>query len=332
MPHLELTLDEQDADPRSDRVSYVLSVTNVSDARVSVIRLTPQVRASVLVDRAPDVHWGDTRALVERLCGDLETLARRRLVHFGREEVPGRVRRRLRLPRRVGVGDVPPDLSPLIAGPDDAELARQAYFGDPDDSSLGRATFDLKARQLRRIFDDWNRNGEVHETAPLEPGATYQRVYVMRFPRSWVDARKFSVGINVSYTVTSADGGETEPFVASASRVQVISPRPWVLSLVAIGASFLGALLRAAGRFLPADGGVPPEQFTLAGYLRAVRSAPDLVVAPLLALVFVNVFEHTALGNRIRMALGWRSAMLVGVFCGLASPRVLATLRGALGA
>jgi len=332
VPQLRLTLDEQDADPRSDRVSYVLGVTNVGDSRVSVIRLTPQVRASVLVDRAPDVQWGDTRSLVERLCGDLETLVRRRLVHFGRQEVPGRVRRRLRLRRRVGVGDVPPDLSPLIAGPDDAELARQAYFGDPEDSSLSRVTFELKARQLRRIFDDWNRNGEVHETAPLEPGATYKRVYVMQFPRSWFDARKFSVGINVSYTVTSEDGGETEPFVASASRVQVISPRPWMLSLVAIGASFLGVLLRTAGPFLPAEGAAPPEPFALPDYLHAVRSAPDLVVAPVLALVFVNVFEHTSLGNRIRMALGWRSAMLVGVFCGLASPRVLATLRSALGA
>jgi hypothetical protein len=332
VPHLEITLDEQGADPRSDGVSYVLTITNVSDSTVSVHRLTPQVRASVRVDRAPVVEWDDTRSRVERLCGDLETLVRRRLVHFGTQELPGRVRlRRLPLPRRVGVGDVPPDLSPVITGPDDAELARQAYFDDPNDSSLGRVTFDLKARQLRRLFDDWKKHEKVPEAAPLEPGATYTRVYVMRFPRSFVDARKFSVGIDVRYTVTAADGRVTEPFVASGSRVQVISPRPWVLSAIATGASFLGVLLSTAGRFLQQDGADPPP-FVWDDYRQAVTSSPDLVVAPVLALVFVNVFEHTALGNRIRMALGWRSAMLVGVFCGLASPRVLATLRSALGA
>jgi len=332
VPHLKLTLDEQGADPRSDRVSYLLTITNDSQSTVAVHRLTPQVRASVRVDRAPDIEWDDTRARVERLNRDLETLVRRRIVHFGSREVPGRVRRRLRLPRRVGVDDVPPDLSPVITGPDDAELARRAYFGDPDDTSLSRVTFDLKARLLERLFEDWKRHEKVPETAPLEPDATFTRVYVMRFPRSFVDPRKFSVGIDVGYTVLSPDGGVPTPFVASVSRVQVISPRPWVLSLLATGASFLGVLLGSAGRFLRTDGAPPPPAFSWPDYLREVRSAPDLVVAPVLALVLVNVFEHTSLGNRIRMALGWRSAMLVGVFCGLASPRVLATLRSALGA
>lgn len=328
MPHLEIALEEQGADPRSDRISYVLTITNVGDGRVSVGRLTPQVRASVRVDRAPDIEWDDTRSRVERLCSDLETLVRRRLVHFGRQEVPDGVRRRLRLSRRLGVDDVPPDLSPVITGPDDADLAREAYFADPEDASLSRVTFDLKARQLRRLFDDWQ--GKRPEAAPLEPGMTYRRVYVMRFPRSWVDPRKFSVGIDVGYTVTTADGRETD-LVASGSTIQVISPRPWVLSAIATGASFLGVLLSTAGRFLRQDGADPPP-FVWDDYRQAVTSSPDLVVAPVLALVFVNVFEHTALGNRIRMALGWRSAMLVGVFCGLASPRVLATLRSALGA
>jgi hypothetical protein len=332
VPHLEITLDEQGADPRSDRVSYLLTIKNVSESKVSVQQLTPQVRASVRVDRAPDIEWDDTRSRVERLCCDLETLVRRRLVHFGTQELPGRVRRRLRLTRRVGVGDVPQDLSPVITGPDDAELARQAYFADPEDSSLSRVTFDLKAGQLQRVFDDWKKHEKVPEAAPLEPGATYARVYVMRFPRSPLDARKFSVGIDVRYRVTTADGSVTEPFVASGSRVQVISPRPWVLSVIATGASFLGVLLNTAGRFLRQDGAAPPPPFAWDDYRQAVTSAPDLVVAPVLALVFVNVFEHTSLGNRIRMALGWRSAMLVGVFCGLASPRVLATLRSALGA
>jgi len=332
VPHLELTLEEQGADPRSDSVSYVLTITNVSDSTVSVHRLTPQVRASVRVERAPDIEWDDTRSRVERLCGDLETLVRRRLVHFGTQEVPGRVWRRLRLPRRVGVGDVPPDLTPVIAGPDDAELARDAYFGDPDDSSLSRVTYDLKARQLDRLFREWEKNEKVSETAPLAPGATYTRVYVMRFPRSSFDAQKFSVGIDVGYTVRSAEGGAEQPFVASRSTVQVISPRPWVLSVLATCTSFLGVLLRSAGGFLHADGADPPPPFTWDDYLRTLTSAPDLVVAPVLALVFVNVFEHTSFGDRIRMALGWRSAMLIGVFCGLASPRVLAALRGVLGA
>jgi len=58
----------------------------------------------------------------------------------------------------------------------------------------------------------------------------------------------------------------------------------------------------------------------------------ELIAALILALIFFNVFEFTDLLKGVGKNLGWRSAMLIGVLCGLGSDRIFAAFKSLIGA
>jgi hypothetical protein len=58
----------------------------------------------------------------------------------------------------------------------------------------------------------------------------------------------------------------------------------------------------------------------------------QLLVGPVIALIFFNVYEYTSVGKDLGMSVSWRSALLIGALCGLAQDRVLAALKALIGA
>ncbi len=77
------------------------------------------------------------------------------------------------------------------------------------------------------------------------------------------------------------------------------------------------------------------------GFWHALQSVWDQLVQDavsmntiggmILALVIFNVYEHTDLGTKVKMGVGWRSALLIGVLAGLFSERLLQALNVFLG-
>jgi hypothetical protein len=53
--------------------------------------------------------------------------------------------------------------------------------------------------------------------------------------------------------------------------------------------------------------------------------------AIILALVFFNVYEFTEMGKKLIIGIGWRSALLIGVLCGILGDRILAAVKALLG-
>lgn len=100
-----------------------------------------------------------------------------------------------------------------------------------------------------------------------------------------------------------------------------VSPYPLSLSMVAIAASLLGVLLKIT---LEGASNVGP---VLVGMFWSLK----LFVAPIVALIFFNVYEHTSIGKDLTMPVSWRSALLIGAICGLAQDRILAALKAMIG-
>ena len=49
------------------------------------------------------------------------------------------------------------------------------------------------------------------------------------------------------------------------------------------------------------------------------------------ALFFYNVYDSTDVGRKIKVGVGWRSALIIGGLSGLLNDRVVEALRGLLG-
>ena len=73
-----------------------------------------------------------------------------------------------------------------------------------------------------------------------------------------------------------------------------------------------------------------PSELFFEGLGKYIITAPGISGA-VLALVIFNVYEHLELGRKIAMGIGWRSALLVGVLCGLFSDRMIAALEALVG-
>ena len=56
-----------------------------------------------------------------------------------------------------------------------------------------------------------------------------------------------------------------------------------------------------------------------------------VIIAIIVTLIFFNIYEFTELGNRFKMSLGWRSALLIGALCGFFGDRIVAAIQGFIG-
>jgi hypothetical protein len=115
-------------------------------------------------------------------------------------------------------------------------------------------------------------------------------------------------------------GGSSARSVSTATNVQ-ISPYPFSLTIVAVLSALLGVLIRVS-----LEGAKDP----LAN-LALLAGSGQLLVGPIVALIFFNVYEYTSLGKGITMSVSWRSALLIGALCGIAQDRVLAALKALIG-
>jgi hypothetical protein len=315
---LTISLREENADLRSARVTYVCTVQNVGTTTVHLrgLEIWRQEGLTVLLNRSPEYER------VQLLCRDVNQLLVR---HAAR-------RSRMR-------GMYPLGRAAIVVTEDDARLARERFFPDSDtDDSPLRRLVELKVDQIALATRRSAADDEARALVTLAPDQSYSAIYVLEFARGRCDARKYSVTVEARYD-TEDRPDATRAMVASQAKV--VSPIPWVLTVVAMLGGCLGVALRTAAPLLGtwSGGGAGPARATTSGrpattwgeYLDAVLTPPHLAVAAGLALVVFNVFEFTPLADRVRFGITWRGAVVIGVLCGLAQPRLLDALGGLLG-
>jgi hypothetical protein len=379
MPRVVFSLAEQFSDLRSNQVAYNFRVENNGSAPISVTSLTPRIPEGVKLVEVRNPSQVVLRTRITGLCGELTELLgmqiENELPSESKEQTnpltPGVILatgvgslltaigsiflipiRLLQIYRDIvmaAFSDQPPNESVEerirrvaqyeIRSVKDAEVGLKRWMEDADEPL--RSVYASKLEQLRDL-DVQAGATESRYLATIEPESFFAVTYVLDFPRSALNPRKYNVTIEANYEEQSPrslptpssqpsseegddSGRPRRPVhVGGATTSLLISPRPLLVSLIALLGACLGTVLNASAN-TGSTGGDFAEVLSTAFF------GGTGVTAAILAVVLFNVYEHTSLSGRINLGVSWRSALLIGALCGLGSDRVLDALQAFLG-
>lgn len=338
MANVIFQMEEQLSDLRSNESAYRFTVENRGSKTVLLRTVTPRFAERVTLLEVKDTSERAVRLKHETLCNELTIIVNAFLARrSGESKEYAKLLRRLDDQDERSIGF-------KIESTRDARTALETWFASLETEHVPeKQLFEAKLTQLERYQDQMEREGPSHAAiATLAPGSVFATTYVFRFGRGGWDPRKYTVTIEASYNEEGSDIVETGAVSASA----VISPPPFLLSIVAIISSVLGAILKtalsvegpatAAAEPISAGSAKMPVTVGSLPLSAAVRLVSERLVQEIvtldtlggmvLALVIFNIYEHTELGARVTMGVGWRSALLIGVLAGLFTQRLLAAL------
>jgi hypothetical protein len=330
-------LEEQLSDLRSDQVAYKLTIENSGDHAITLFSVEPRVPVGAKLLEITDTSLAEANARRAELLQELNRLLRQHLwvtsadfrktwVERQKEvwqelfSVTGYLKATFQILTHNWEARMKYEFDSFqfkITSAADARSAYGRWLEQSAGDSAARSLFEAKLEQLEKLESRMD-EGERPGLTRIEPKASFTATYVLKFSRRLFEPRKYQIGFDATYG--SIDGGPQQS--SSAATNLLISPYPVGLSVVAVLSALLGVLIREslAGTSDPLSA------------LAAQAVTGKLLVGPIVALVFFNAYEYTSLGKGLAMPLSWRSALLVGVLCGMAQDRILASLRALIGA
>jgi len=196
----------------------------------------------------------------------------------------------------------------------DAKENFERFLANTTDQVVVKEIFKAKLDQLVDVeTQEGSSNGEY--LARIEPDSFYAVTYVLKYKRRLLEPRKYTASIEASYQ----EDGKSEIMTGSSSVGAVVSPNPFVLTIFAIAAALLGAALKYSL--------ASTDKFNWHDLSTYLFSSSAGIAAMIFAAVFFNIYEYTDWGKKISIAVGWRSALLIGVLSGLFGDRVLSALK-----
>lgn len=341
MPRVTSKLIEQSVDARSNEIAYEYQLQNQGATALHLIGLRPRIPDRVELKDVRDITELDLQTRHASTCRDLTQLLNSHLLTTSSD-----ARDRLRVIYSEVIKAAADELNSfwrlyfrILTGGWSAQIARYrlqetatqltieslddahnatTLLEGPNDAKLPQI-FYAKLRQLE-LMEARLQNG-TRVLATLEPDSIYSTTYVFKFPRGVINSRRFNVAIEA----VLEDGETKKQHSTICSTALTISPRPLVLSLIAVASALLGVILdisisgtvTAGTRIWEANSWLANE--------------PRFTSAAILAIVFFNIYEFTEVGKRLTVGLGWRAAMLAGFLCGLLSDRIVDALKALLG-
>jgi hypothetical protein len=341
-PDFSVDLGEQLSDQRSNEVAYKLSLQNRGDQRLHLLSITPFLPESVKLSETKSPSFAAVSARRDALTKELDSLlqtvmsvdqsallAKRAEVWKELYQELGSSTGIFRIYFRVFSGRLAKQMNErvrqegafkfTIESYEDGEKAQLAFVEKSSLEGSLKELYSLKLMKLKGLDERIGAGVEAATLATIQPKSTFSTTYVLSFKRRPLSSRRY----NISFEVAVAEEGKPERQVAVASASLLISPQGYILNLIVILSAVMGVILKTA---------VDPKLQAAAMKVMVDPAALGwpLVHSMVVALVFFNVYEFTNLADRVKMALSWRSALLVGVLCGLMSDRVIAALQAFL--
>jgi hypothetical protein len=343
---LTLVLDEQLSDLRSSETAYRFTIENRGTKPVRLMTLTPRLAEGVTLLDVKDSSERVAHINHKKLCDELTAILKSYLMR----QDPGARPLAARLFRSGGATTQPPSIIRSfssdssesrtidfeVSNVSDAETAISKWLKpkenqDPPPELL---LFEAKLEQLRRLDEQIGAEGPTSSTRPeiatLAAGSIFATTFVFSFLRGRLEPRKYTFSIEITFQEIDSEIVET----SAASTSAVVSPHPLLLSTITVVSSVLGGILRAAlgtGRSAVGSSPVTSPLDELTGQLQRQVISLETIGGMVVALVIFNIYEHTEFGSRMKMGVGWRSALLVGVLAGLFTDRFIAALSAFVG-
>lgn len=347
MPKVSLELEEQLSDSRSNEVAYRLKIINLGAGTLNLMNLNPQIPEGVELVEVKDSSTVVAKERHKKLCEELTQIVKdflfvevdgveSRILDIEKKHVKeiikdastiwriyfnaltGRMEKRMEQKRKEESS-----LKYEINSSLDANVALDKWFNIPDsNSNVLNSLFLAKLEQLKSIESIIGADASTVAMATIEPDSFYATTYVLKFARSLVSLKKFNFSVEGQFT----EKGKEESHLESVSTTVAISPRPYILSFITVFSALLGVALKFS---------IQPETpidfdryFDFLGL--QLITGPG-VSSGILALLMFNIFEHTSFSDKINMGVSWRSALLVGIVCGLFSERMIEALKVLVG-
>jgi hypothetical protein len=158
------------------------------------------------------------------------------------------------------------------------------------------------------------------------PGEDLEQIYIIKAKRRLSAIASYTAAFDVKLAWDEVKDGSMRHFERTKSRSLSfnVTPNPVTLSLFAVVFSFLGAVVNS----IPVVQGVEPGRI-----IPSLWNGQFLLkyfVAAVLSVVLYNSIEMTEFRDKIR-SISWRSAMFIGILCGLLSDRMLKAITGFVG-
>lgn len=354
MSNVTFQMEEQLSDLRSSEIAYRFTAENRGAKPIHLRSLTPRVPEGVTLLEVKDTSERAVRLRHETLCAELTATLKAYLIRLERARrpkssilsfvssttasSPPSVIRDLASTDTSGVVRT---IDFVVHGVNDAETALKTWFSVSSGSEEipERKLFEAKLTQLKRYEEQVETERKEApsrlEIATLASGSVFATTFVFSFARDLVEPRKYTVAVETSFQENGSDIVEAGAVSAST----IISPRPLLLSCIAMLSSVLGGVLKAAlktGKVVTSTAlGVTPPGDTPFDLVVQYLQSPvvlDTLAGMVAALVVFNIYEHTEFGARVKMGVGWRSALVIGVLAGLLTERFIAALVAFIGA
>jgi hypothetical protein len=349
MPNLALILEQVATDARVGELAYQLKVSSADSTAVELFLLSPRVPDGVSLVEVKDASQEATQARRAKLLTELTVLLTEFLALSVKE-----FRDKQQEIERVSVKEVIAEIgSPLnfwrvyftalrgtllksvrrarerrnalgleIASVQDAERALVRFFPKENASehAIARHVFETKLEQLKDL--DAKTGNVPMSLAEVEPGSYFSATYVLRVKRSLLNPRHFRFALDVQYGLR----GQPQRYNSEVSTTLVVGPSSALLLCLALLGSSMGTAMKFALANSSSDSAA-----SFAGKLGvALVTGPGLSAAVLSIALFV-AFEHTDLSKNGRLALNWRTALVLGVAAGMFSDRFVSAFKALLG-
>jgi hypothetical protein len=339
-PRISVTLLEIDV--QSAQYSCEVTIANAADEEFSVSEVRPRLPKGVKLNEAFDsaqVALGKRYQEICRTTGALMTsatlLAGQDLATQNAKRLRESMREALK-PRNL----LDMYLAPLFGRvPQSLQKARERDFkievNCSADASGALKAFPLAAdsadRQLieynisllKRIEADQDFQRTRTKEVSLKKGQQYKAIYIVCGTRGALNPTSYSISFDIVLRRESY-------FLSRVEYATVtVPPAPFWPTVVAMASAAIGWLIEAF-RPVTAAGATTPKAAS-ASFLSTdpLVLATGLAVPILTALIVYNIYDMTALKDRVKASRSWRSAVFVGFLCGFLNERILAAL-GAL--
>ena len=345
MSKVNFHLEQETPDLRADEFAIKFTVENASSKPVKIFALAPQIPTGVKINEAEDSSLLAVKTKHTKLSSELTELAndatrledqdlRRKLIDIEKDHLNTAIneiqsnffRAYFRMFFRGSMAKWAEEkvrkqdaLLLKVEDSKDAEAVRSQFL-DAQQNPHVKKLFALKLGKLKEVEDTLG-GPENSRNAPLaiiEHGSSFCARYVLTFRRRFFNTTRFSFSIEAVY----GDDSGVDRLNGSDSLSIEVAPKPIFVSLLAALFSVGGVVLKI---------GYDTHLDLQRGFAENLVQSRELITAPILAFVLFNVFEFTNLLKQFRRFFDWRTALIIGIACGLFSERILTAIKVLVG-
>lgn len=335
MNRITASFEKQISNERSNEITFLLKVENIGDIAVNILSITPRIPEDVEILEVKDLSSHENVLRHAEIAADMTGLLsgmaiahsktfRERLISVSKEMV-GEIMSVNGIARAYYLlfsGSIQKDIDMMakkvsaielsIVNIEDARIAKKNFLDDFDDDPRILRMFNAKMEQLELLENNMSES-DAHYIASIESGSQFLKTYVLKFPRDRFNRRKFGLSIDLK----TGKFEESQVSIISLTSDVEISPNSFFLSIVSLCSSLLGVVIYYSMRPEFNQG----QLSFIANNIESITS--KFVLGGILSIISFNIYEFLDIGKNIKIGIGWRSAMLIGVISGAFSDRII---------